>query len=271
MPQSARPTRPQATGDVSFGVFSDALTDPESGTPDGIIGPDGKGATKRFNVYRNNVTVGLVNALSDTFPAVQRLVGEDFFQAMARVYVQMEPPKSPLLFTYGDSFADFLERFEPARHLAYLPDVARLERAWLDAYHAADDEILTPEVLSAIAPEYLAEQCFRAHPATRIIQSPFAAVSIFSANRSATDSPHINPAQPEEGLITRRDTDVEIRHLPPGAAIFFSHLISGRPLGEAADAAATSSSEFDLPAAIGAMLEAGVFSGLSNGTVRNLD
>lgn len=263
MPPLARPSRLQPVSAVSLATFSSALSKPESGTPSGLVGPDGKQAVKRFNVYRNNVTVGLIGALADTFPAVLRLVGEPFFEAMARVYVQKEPPSSPLLFRYGAGFADFLERFEPAQHLPYLPDVARLERAWLDAYHAADAPMLDPQVLGIVAPEALPEQRFLVHPATRVLRSDFAAVSIFSANRLSDDVPAIDPAVPEDGVITRRDTDVEIRHLPPGAAMFFTALIEGQTLGSAAERATAEAEDFDLASAIRAMLEAGVFTGLA--------
>jgi hypothetical protein len=249
---------------VSLSAFSGALVDPDKCPPEGIIGPDGKKAVKRFNVYRNNVTVGLINALSDTFPAVQHLVGETFFNAMARIYVQLEPPTSPLLFLYGKGFPAFLEQFEPAQKLAYLPDIARLERAWLDAYHAADCVTLSADDLGRVDPADLPAQVFRAHPAARIMRSRYAAVSIFSANRSGQQVSGLDPNVPEDGLITRRGNEVEIRQLPPGAAIFLGALIDGQPLGVAAGAAVREFEQFDLAAAIAAMLEAGVFTGLTN-------
>ena len=263
MPRLVRHSGPAADKPfVSLSAFSEALYDADTPPPAGIVGPDGKSAVKRFNVYRNNVIVGLVNALADTFPAVQRLVGETFFAAMARVYVQTEPPTSPLLFRYGAGFADFLETFEPVKSLPYLADVARLERSWLDAYHATDSAILDPAELGAIAAEDLAGQRFKRHPAVAVIRSRFAAVSIFSANRSATPVSGIDPDVPEDGLITRGEHEVEIRRLPPGGAAFLSALIGGGTLGEAAEAAVAESEDFDLAAAIAAMLEAGVFSGL---------
>lgn len=259
--------RPSASSSQDAGItlssFSKALTDPDTSLPEGLVGPNGKQAVKRFNVYRNNVTVGLVNAMADTFPAVKRLVGEQFFNAMAQIYVQAEPPSSPLLFQYGETFPDFLERFEPARKLVYLPDVARLERAWLDAYHAADALPLDPTRLAAIGPEDLAGVCFVAHPASRVLRSSFAAVTIFSANRSDKPMPEIDPSVAEDGLVTRAVDDVEVRNLPPGGAVFLAALIDGSPLGEAAGLAVAESNDFDLAAAIAAMLEAGAFTDLS--------
>jgi len=245
--------------------FGAALLNPDLPLPEGVIGPHGKSARKRFAVYRNNVTVSLIDVLAGVFPAIQRLVGEGFFRDMARLYMSEEPPSSAVMFEYGGGFAAFLERFEPVSEYPYLPDVARLERAWLDAYHSADAEPLRPDSLGAIPPEQLAETRFIPHPATRIVQSSFAAVSIFSASREDRPLDGIRPADPEDGLVTRPFDTVEVRQLPPGAAAFFNALIAGATLGEAAGETLSGHPDFDLPAAISAMLEAGVFSACSFG------
>jgi len=245
--------------------FGAALLDPDLPLPEGVIGPRGKNAKKRFAVYRNNVTVSLVNALADIFPAVQRLVGEGFFRDMARVYLAEEPPRSALLFEYGGGFAAFLERFEPVSKLPYLPDVARMERAWLDAFHAADADPLQSDSLAAIPPVSLGEATFTPHPATRIVRSRFAAVSIFSANREKQLVDGIRPLDPEDGLITRPFEAVQVRQLPPGAAGFFEALVAGTTLSEAAGLTLEKYAGFDLPSAISAMLVAGVFSTCSTG------
>jgi hypothetical protein len=245
--------------------FGAALLDPDKALPEGVVGPHGKNAQKRFAVYRNNVIVSLIDALAGIFPAVQRLVGPDFFRDMARMHIAEEPPRSPVMFEYGGGFASFLQRFEPVARYPYLPDVARMEKAWLEAFHSADAEPLQPETLGAIPPEQLAATTFTAHPATRIVQSRFAIVSIFSASRENRPLEGIRPADPEDGLITRPQDTVEVRQLPPGAAQFFSTLIDGKQLGEAAGQAPEGHPGFDLPSAISAMLEAGVFSACSSG------
>ena len=244
-------------------AFGAALLDPDLPLPAGVTGPNGKKAQRRFAVYRNNVTVGLVDALAAIFPAIQRLVGEGFFRDMARLYLAVEPPRTAVMFEYGHGFAVFLETFEPLAKYPYLADVARLERAWLDAFHAADMEPLRADALGAIPPEDLAATTFTLHPATRIVSSRFAAVSIFSASREHRPLDGIRPVDSEDGLITRPGQTVEIRRLPPGAATFFAALVEGSPLGAAADETMTSHPGFDLPAAISAMLEAGMFSACS--------
>jgi hypothetical protein len=50
-------------GELSYAtVFARALFDPDLATPAVVAGPKSKAAVKRYNVYRNNVTVSLVNA-----------------------------------------------------------------------------------------------------------------------------------------------------------------------------------------------------------------
>src|SRR5258708_29310981 len=141
-------------------VLSPGLFDPAYGTPADLTGPNGKGAVKRYNVYRNNVTVSLIDALAAVFPATQRITGAAFFRAMARFHIRATPPRSPLLFEYGRDFPRFIETYEYAQPMPWLADVARVARAWLDAYHAADADPLSAATLGSFPPEPLADPVF---------------------------------------------------------------------------------------------------------------
>jgi hypothetical protein len=244
--------------------FTPGLLDPGI-APAGVAGPRGKAAGKRYNVYRNNVTVSLINALAEAFPATRRITGEDFFRAMARFHIRQTPPTSPLLFEYGRDFPDFIERYEYARQMPWLADVARIERAYLDAYHAADAVPLTSETFAAVGSDRLADARFTAHPATRILRSRFPAVTVFAANRSAAPVEAIRTAEPEDALVTRPAMDVTVRRLPPGAALFLIRLVEGEPLAAAAGAALAEAPGFDLSSAIAGMIEAGAFSAIQSG------
>jgi hypothetical protein len=246
-------------------AFTSALIDPEQKTPAIVSGPAGKGAVSRYNVYRNNVTVSLIDALAAVYPAVQRITGIEFFRAMARFHVRATPPTSPLLFEYGRGFPDFIASYEYARPMPWLADTARIERAWLDAYHAADAPPLSADALSAIPPERLTDAVFSPHPSARIVRSPFAALTIFAANRGEGPVNPIDADAPEDALITRPDAEVIVRHLPAGGAVFLEELMEGRPLGEAAASALEASPSFDIAATIAGMIEAGVFTSVTPG------
>ncbi|ASY63565.1 Glutamate synthase [NADPH] large chain [Sinorhizobium sojae CCBAU 05684] len=245
--------------------FTPGLLDPSCATPAFVAGPNGKAADRRFNVYRNNVTVSLMNALADIFPATLRITGEAFFRAMARFHVRETPPTSRLLFEYGRDFPNFIARYEYAQSLPWLADVARIERAWLDSYHAADAAALSPAEIVAVPPDRLGDLVFEAHPATRILRSDYPAVTIFSVNRASDPVGRIETTAAESALVTRPGLDVEVRRLAPGVDRFLGGIIAGETLESAAAAAGEGCPEFDLTAAIRTMLEAGAVAAIRQG------
>jgi hypothetical protein len=265
----AEPFDPREGASQCFAAaFSPGLLDPLRETPAAVVGPHNKAAVKRYDVYRNNVTVSLSDTLASIFPATQRITGAEFFRAMARLHQRASPPTSPLLFEYGRDFPGFIERYEYAQAMPWLADVARIERAWLDAYHAADLEILRPEALAAIAPNLLPDALLVPHPAVRIVRSDYPAVTIFAANRRERPPDPIEAIGAEDALITRPGLEVVVRHLPPGGAVFLSRLVSGGTLGQAAAAAVAASASFDLAVNIAGMISSGAFTALDNGDPR---
>jgi hypothetical protein len=226
--------------------FAAGLRDPAAAVPGSLRPQTGKLPKRRFNVYRNNVAVSLIEALKSTFPAVAQLVGEDFFRATARAYIDQEPPRSPLLFLYGASFGDFLDSFPPAASVPYLGDIARLEWARLSAYHAADRDALRIESLAALPPELLGALTFELHPSLVLISSRWPLFSIWAASTARDSEDKVRMTQPEDLVVVRPDLDVDTRLLPPGGYSFMKALLEGVPLGEAAGRAMETSNEFDL-------------------------
>lgn len=240
--------------------FAAALRDPALPAPRDLVGPDGEPAAKRFAVYRNNVVFGLIEALQAGFPAVSRIVGEEFFQAMARAYIVSEPPASPILLDYGAGLASFIGKFEPAASLPYLPDVARIERAWLEAYHARDAAPLAAHALAEIPSDRVANACFKVHPSLRVVPSQFPTLTIWRMNvNDGVPGPVDFESGGEDSLVLRPNADVEVRSIPPGAAEFLAALADGKMLVDAAESAMGIDSRFDLTANIAALIGAGAF------------
>jgi len=237
---------------VSQREFVSRMLDPEAPVPDGLKDAAGDSAGKRFDVYRNNVAVSLTDALATGFPVIHKLVGEDFFRAVAGVYLRAFPPKSPLMMHYGDDMPDFLAGFPPAASLPYLPDIARLELGLRHSYHAADAIAIAPDALANVAPDALATIHFRFAPAVKFISSDFPIHAIYRAN-TQTDAP--KPVmQPEAVLITRPAFDPDFHILDPAAAVCAHHLLQGAPLG---DATAQSPDALNLGALLGLLLAQG--------------
>lgn len=245
--------------------FAQGLTDPAYIAPADVIAPRGKGVVNRYNVYRNNVTVSLIDALAAIYPAVQRITGIEFFRAMARFHVRATPPRSPLLFEYGTGFPAFIESYEYAREMPWLADTARIERAWLNAYHAADAAPLAAQAFAAVETGSLAQLRFVAHPATRIVRSRYPAVSIFAMNRKAGPVEALHASDAQDALVTRPDQDVIVSQLPAGGAAFLLALMEGSTLGAAVEAAMCDDESFDIQINLQAMIAAGVFTAIRSG------
>lgn len=252
--------------DVQRG-FASALLDRTGTIPRGLRAESRAAAAKRFAVHRNNVMVSLGSALAARFPVVCRLVGEDFFRDMAREYVLAEPPRSPVLLLYGDTFPDFVEKFAPAAHLEYLADVARLEFARGRAYHAADAVPIDRSTLTGLAAGEVAALRMTLHPSVSIVSSRFPIVRIWEVHQEPEVLP-VEDWQPEAALIARPALEVEVWKLPPGSNAFVHHLGQGATMGEAAERAAAASTEFDLAESLALMLRANCIIGLQRGPAK---
>lgn len=233
--------------------FRGGLLNPADPAPDCLKGPRGKPAGRRYDVYRNNVTVSLIAALRTAFPLVLKLLGRTTFDQIAAQHVRAAPPRSPLMMHYGAEFPAFLEASEPLTHLGYLADCARLDLALRASYHAAsaatfDAEILTSDPGSA-------QLCIA--PATQIVRSPWPLYDIWLFNQDV-DAPHPG-AEAQDVLITRPGFDPVLHPLPAGAADWLGHVAEGMTLDDAFDATLAAHPTFDLTAALTLALSANVF------------
>lgn len=228
--------------------FVRALRDPARPAPHQLRGVPQSGSSRRFDVHRNNIIASLVDALQSTFPAIQRLVGEDYFTAVARVYVQQYPPDSPVLLYYGGTFGDFLESFPSASGVPYLGDVARLEWARIKALHAADAEPATIDDLAGVPETQLKSVTLSLHPSLLLIRSRWPVVSLWSACLDAGHSGDVDMKTPEHAVVVRPALKVAVQAPHAGGGEFLAALRRGATLGGAAQQAMDTTEMFDLAA-----------------------
>lgn len=238
-------------------AFRNALLDPEAPVPAGLVDPEGRPAPRRFAVYRNNVVVGLTGALEIGFPVVRKLVGDEFFAAMAREHLRHAPPRSPLMMFYGIDFPAFLEKFPPVAHLPYLADVARLELAMRDSYHAADAAPMPAAALAGVPAAEVGEARLHLAPSLRLIRSAWPIHGIWSAN--ARDAAPVKTFDAQDVVVLRRDYDPEPHLIPAAAAKFIAAVQAGARIEEAAGMAGP---DHDLAATLSLLLAGNGLTGL---------
>lgn len=237
-------------------AFADALLDPR-GWPQSPL--QDLVAQPAFAVYRNTVMKGCVDALAANFPAVVRLVGEQWFRAVALDFVTWQPPDDPRLLSYGRGFPDFLELCAAARELPYLPGVARLDRFWIEAHVAANADT-DASFLATLSPERLGATVVLPHPAAR--WRWFAGQPVFtlwSRNRENDGGPLEIEWRDEGALLTRPGDPVLWRVASHAECVFLDTCAAraGAPLAEAAAAAIACEPETDLAALLAGLLRAG--------------
>lgn len=245
-------------------AFAGALLDPQQACPAGLKTANGSDPAARFAVYRNNVLSSLVDALASSYPVVSQLVGEEFFRAMAQLYVQQQPPHSPLLVNYGDDFAGFIEGFAPASSLPYLAEVARLERLRVKAYHAADCAPVAAAQLAEVLAEPAQLQGLRLQlqPSLALLCSPYAVVSLWVAHQGELSIGAVLPLQAEQALIVRPQWAVRVQAISLGCAAFIDSLQQGLTLGEAAANGFAHEPDFDLSASLALLIQQQAISAL---------
>lgn len=215
-------------------------------------------AQPAFAVYRNTVMSGCVDALRANFPSVLRLVGEAWFDAAATTYVRAQPPRDGRLLMYGDSFAEFLARFEPARELPYLAGVARLDRLWVESHTAADARAVDARWLAGLPPETLGTLRLAPHPAARWLHADDVPVySIWSPSRLGAAVPDDLVWQGEGALLCRPTDDVQWQPLGAGGCAFLDACSAAQPLAQAAEAALQAAPDTDVAALLAQLLSAG--------------
>lgn len=234
-------------------TFRAALLDPEAPVPPGLGDGRGGPAGRRFDVYRNNVASSLIDALEVGFPAVQKLIGPTNFRAIMAIFLRQHPPQAPMIAVYGAALPGFLADFPPLAHLGYLPDVARLEQALRESYHAADITPLDLAVLHDLPPDALPSARLALAPALRILRSPWPVHAIWDYNMTPGAPKPVATAQ--DVIVTRPGYDPQMAVLKPGGAAFVLGLAAGHTVAAAHDAAIAEAPDFDMPATLGILID----------------
>jgi hypothetical protein len=224
------------------------------------IKANGLSAEQRLSIYRNNTQLGLTEVLRDTYPVVNRLVGDGFFNRLALAYIQSFPPHAASLITYGGHFAALIADFEAVQGLPYLADTASLEWYWHEAYHAAEAQPLALSALAQIDPAAYGELAFTLHPSVRFIESKYPIEHIWLNNQ---------PDYPEQELIDlsagacrlllfRPQSHVEMYSLAEADYLFLTGLSVGNTLSQTVESIMTKHPD----ANIQSLLQQWLFKGL---------
>lgn len=209
--------------------------------PPGLIKPH-----NNLLVYRNNISTTLIRALRDSYPMVEKLVGEDSFQAAALDYIFQYPSRSSNLQEYGEYFSHFLAEYPPAADLIYLPEVAEFEWTCRVLYFAPESPPFNTELLQDIPQEQFGDLHFILNPASRVIKFHYPILRIIDLCK---DSSHEQINLAEGGvslLIIRRELDIMLVTLTSAEYVFLNAIQDNHSLSIAVKAATKIDPQFNL-------------------------
>lgn len=206
-------------------------------------------------LYASTIRTNYRRALSATYVVVKRVVGEAFFHAAVDSYAARHPSASGDLNDFGDRFGTFLARYEPARGLPYLADLARLEWALDEAMRAAASPGRPAEVLAAlgrVTGEGLAAVRLVLAPSCRLVASAEPVLRIWQVHQPAHEGDMTVDweAGGERVLLRREDDGVALEALPAGEWAWLAALARGESLGAALEAASAADDGFDVGVAL---------------------
>lgn len=236
----------------AIAIFAGNLTD-EQAACDGLLNPE------RMRHYRANCRLNRISALQATFSTVNSLLGEDFFRAMAREYVDANPATSANLHEMGADLSDFIAQFAPAAEFPYLPDVAKLDWARWQAYLAPDTEALQLSDLASLAESDFAAYRLKPHPTMQLVQSahwPIADILAMHAGGEVADL----GAGGQQLLISR----LQWQAISMGQWAFFKALQSDCTVSNALDQALNIDERTDINQALMCLFSQGLLSGVSH-------
>jgi hypothetical protein len=206
---------------------------------------------ERLKVYRNNIVGGLTDTLILSFPIVEKLVGRDFMEALARAFILENPPDEGCLNTYGRGFDHFIAGFRPATSLPYLADVAAFEIAMTEAYYAADDTAMPADGLARLSADALMDTKIFLRASAKILSSRFPLIALrdFCLREEKDDDATLDLDQGDARLMVYRPgIEVLIVQLDADEQHMLESLKNGLSLGEALEKTLMAHEKFDVQA-----------------------
>lgn len=223
--------------------FADGLlgSDPDPG----IFRGDAERAARCFAIYRGNAVANRERALANAYPVLKRLVGDDFFRALARELWHRSPAAAGDLNGFGEGLDAFLRGFAPVAPYPYMPAMAALEWALHQAHYAPDSQALDGGELARLDPAALGDVRLALRPGCRVLGFGWDVPALWLAHRQADVTWPADLERPAWCLACRPHWRAAPLPLAAGEHAVLGALGQGRPLGEALEQGALADPDLD--------------------------
>ncbi len=193
-------------------------------------------ARERLDVYGSSYFLRLRDVMKVDFAGVAHALGADAFDDLMREFVTRHPSTSFNLNDYGAAVPGFLARRSRVRAVVrrrpFLVELATLERAVEEVFHAPQAPAVAVEKLQAIPPDRWSDAVFAPIPALRLFAFDFPVNGYLQAVIDQT-APSI-PARMATWIVVYRKNWKSWRaRLSREQFLLLRSLVHGKPLGAA--------------------------------------
>lgn len=155
-----------------------------------------------LKAHANTISHARLVALEETFPLTRQSLGDENFNQLSRTYVETHKARACDANTIGEPFPDFLQTAVVDQAIV---ELAAIEWAWLESYHAAEAVPLSPLDLADLDEASLLAWPVAPHPSVRLV---------LTSHPLATPLGEISGLRPYAILTLR--PEAEVRLLPFG-------------------------------------------------------
>jgi putative DNA-binding protein len=166
-------------------------------------------ALERLDIYANMYFYRIRDCLKEDFVAVCAVVGDDNFHNLITDYLLVHPPTHFSLRYAGQHLPTFLLGHSLSTRWPYLPDLAKLEWAILEAFDAADAPPLQPAALAEVPQDRWPELRLQLTPSLQLFDLAFAVHNVW---RAAQDGKSISEPRHQETSVRVWRQDLRVFH-----------------------------------------------------------
>ena len=194
----------------------------------------GAPGVQRLAVYATGYLARMHEALQEVYEAVQHVAGASQFQRMSRAYAAQYPSHDYNLNLAGRHFPAFLATEPLTQDLPFLPDLARLEWAVCQAFHAFEQPPLAPHGFNAVSLEQWERVRLVFQPSVGLVASSWPVVDIWRARTQPVSTVNIELQDRQQRVLVRRaGVRVTCDLLEPAQYQVLERLLAGMTLGDA--------------------------------------
>src|SRR5271166_5975488 len=180
---------------------AEGLANEKSLGPDGlarvIAGDERLSAEERVDIYANMYFYRILEVLQEDFPATLAMPGAERFHNLITGYLIEYPPAHFSISYAGNHLADFIREHPIREEFPFLADLARIERALIEVFHAPDAVALDGAQMRAIAPADWPTLKLGLYPAHQILELEWDVAPILKAVEEG-----VEPSQPAREAIS---------------------------------------------------------------------